>query len=432
MPRKPKGKRRSAAVHPKMSANLRRAVSIADRRAKVKPGRKTIPVIIEFDRKPTHRWIESLKRGIVKKAHHFQMLRRMSAMRVISARMSPHCLHRWCCHRNVKHVHLDHKLKVSLNVATPSVGASGLQRRGIGGRGVTIAIVDTGAYPHPDLTKPVNRIVAFKDLVGGKKKPYDDNGHGTHVAGDAAGNGFCSRGKYKGPANKARLVVVKAFDKNGQANSSDVVAAVDWILRNRKKYGIRIVNMSFGSPGFKSCSDDPVCRAAERAWRAGLVVVTAAGNSGPEAGMIESPGISPLLVTVGAVDDRRTVRQQDDRVAVFSGRGPVAGGKIKPDLTAPGVNIVSLRSPGSSTDRGDPSARVGKCYFKMSGTSMATPIVSGGAAQLLQRFPKLTNRRVKQRLLSNAFRLRGANSNAQGRGELNVRFIENRILPASK
>jgi serine protease AprX len=391
-----------------------------------------IPVIIEFNRKPTSRWIDAMKRGIVTKTHRFHVTRRMSRLRVVSARVSLRCLHKWCCHRNVTRVHLDRKLKVSLNVATPSVGASALQRGGIGGKGVTIAVVDTGVFPHQDLTKPVNRIVAFKDLIGGRKKPYDDNGHGTHVAGDAAGNGRCSRGKYKGPANEAKLVVVKAFNRNGQADSSDVVAAIDWILRNRKKYGIRIINMSFGSTGFARCSDDPVCRAAERAWRAGLVVVTSAGNSGPASRSIESPGISPLLITVGAADDRRTVTQRDDRVAIFSGRGPVAGGRVKPDLTAPGVNIVSLRSPGSSVDRGDPAARVGKCYFKMSGTSMATPIVSGGAAQLLQRFPKLTNRRVKRLLTNNAFRLRGANSNAQGRGELNVRFIANRVLSTRK
>lgn len=391
-----------------------------------------IPVIIEFNCKPTRRKIRSMQKRFDPKAHRCRIGRRMHAVRAVSARMSPGSLHQWCCHRNVTRVHLDHKVRVSLNVATPSVGAAALQRKGIGGKGVTIAVIDTGAYPHPDLTKPVNRIVAFKDLIGGRKKPYDDNGHGTHVAGDAAGNGFCSRRTIRGPANKAKLVVVKAFDRNGNADSSDVVAAIDWVLRKRKKHNIRIVNMSFGTPGFARCADDPVCRAAERAWRAGLVVVTAAGNGGPEAGSIESPGISPLLITVGAANDRRTVKQSDDRVADFSSRGPTATGRIKPDLTAPGVNIVSLRAPGSLADRGNPGERVGKCYFRMSGSSMAAPIVSGGAALLLQRHPRLSNRRVKQLLRRHAFRLQGANANAQGRGELNVRFLAKRVLPARK
>ncbi|GAA3407244.1 serine protease AprX [Paenibacillus hodogayensis] len=434
MPKRSGEKQKRAALHPKMSPHLRRKVAAS---LPGKEGRKrqgTIRVIIEFDRKPTRQCVESVKRGLKPHARHFHVLRRMTRLQAMSARISLAGLRRLCCHRNVTRVHLDRKVRVTLNVATPSVGASELQKQGIGGKGVTIAVIDTGAYPHPDLTKPVNRIKAFKDFVNGRKKPYDDNGHGTHVAGDAAGNGYSSKGKYRGPADKAKLVIVKAFGSDGEADSSDVIAAVDWVLRNRKKYGIRVLNMSFGSPGFARCSDDPVCRAAERAWKAGLVVVAAAGNSGPGKGTIESPGISPLLLTVGAVDDRGTVLQADDRVAAFSSRGPAPGGRVKPDLSAPGVNIVSLRAPGSVLDIGDPSARVGKSYFRMSGTSMATPIVSGGVAELLQRYPRLKPSRVKQLLKANATRLRSYSSNAQGQGELNVRFIAkaNRVLVAAK
>lgn len=424
-------KKKRAPLHPKMSSHLRRAVSDRYRRSVRNSRRNTLRVIIEFDRKPTKRCVASVKRTIKPHARHFRVLRRMTFLRSMSARVPLSAIHKLCCHRNVTRVHLDRKVRVSLNIATPSVGAAALQQKGIGGQGVTIAIVDTGAYPHPDLTEPVNRIVAFKDFIRGRKKPYDDNGHGTHVAGDAAGNGFSSKGKYRGPANKAKLVIVKAFGADGEADSSDVVAAVDWVLRNRNKYRIRVLNMSFGSTGISRCSDDPVCKAAERAWRAGLVVVAAAGNSGPAARTIESPGISPLLVTVGAVNDRRTVLQADDRVAMFSSRGPVAGGRVKPDLSAPGVDIVSLRAPGSALDIGDPSARVGKAYFRMSGTSMATPIVSGGVAQLLQRRPSLKPGQVKRLLKRNAVRLKAGSANAQGKGELNVRFIAKRVLPSS-
>lgn len=425
-----------SAAQAKMSASLRRALVKTERSCKRcrggrKAGNRTVSVIMELRRKPTRRWMEQMCKRLVGNKQRFRLKRRMTHLRFVAAEVSTDCLKNWCRHRHVRRVHLNRKLRVSLQVATPAVGAAGLQRRGVNGRNVTIAIIDTGVYPHPDLTRPVNRIVAFKDLINGRKRPYDDNGHGTHVAGDAAGNGFCSQGKFRGPATRARLVAVKAFDRFGDANSADVTAAIDWVLRHRRKYKIRILNLSFGSPGIASCNDDPVCRAAERAWKAGLLVVAAAGNSGPAAGTIESPGISPLLLTVGAVNDHRTVRQSDDTVADFSSRGPVARRRIKPDLAAPGVDIVSLRAPGSVSDRGDPSARVGRCYFTMSGTSMAAPIVSGGAAQLLQRFPLLTNRQVKRLLMRNAFRLKRADSNAQGRGELNVRFLSKRVWPAA-
>ncbi|WP_158606382.1 S8 family peptidase [Paenibacillus ginsengarvi] len=406
----------------KMSAHLRRAASKAGRERGAKPGRTWFRVVIELKRKPTKARIRAMRRGACSCDEHFRILRRMPHVKALSARLSLAGLRKLCGHKDVVKVHLDRKLRISLNVATPSIGAARLQSRGITGKGVTIAIIDTGAYPHPDLTKPRNRIVAFKDIIGKRKKPYDDNGHGTHVAGDAAGNGYSSKGKFKGPASRARLVIVKAFDARGDADSSDVVAAVDWILRNRKKYNIRLVNMSFGTGGVSRCADDPVCRAAERAWKAGLVVVAAAGNAGPGARTIESPGISPLLITVGAVNDRGTVKQSGDTIASFSGRGPVAGNRVKPDLVAPGVRIISLRAPGSFLDRTDPSARVGKNYFRLTGTSMATPIVTGGAAQLLQCNPRLAPGRVKRLLLANAFRLQ-AGANAQGSGELNMRFL---------
>lgn len=430
--KKPHGRNQTRSdIHPKMSPLLRKEVSSVLRRKEGHIGRNKLRVIIEFDCKPSLRMVDSLRRSVVTHAHRFEPLRRMSRVYALSAIVSISCLRKLCRHPNVLRVHLDSKLKINLNIATPSVGATALQKRGIGGNGITIAIIDTGVYPHPDLTKPVNRIVVFKDFVGRRTKPYDDNGHGTHVAGDAAGNGFSSRGKYRGAADKAKLVILKAFDKFGDANSSDVIAAVDWVLRNRKKYNIRIVNMSFGSPGISRCSDDPICRAAERAWRAGLVVVSAGGNSGPDPRTIESPGISPLLLTVGAVNDRRSKRQSDDEVAFFSSRGPVAGNRVKPDLSAPGVNIVSLRAPGSALDRNNPSSRVGNFYFRLSGSSMSTPIVSGGAAQLLQRFPALKPEGVKRLLKAGAFRLR-MSPNAIGSGVLNVGFVAKPLLPAVK
>lgn len=413
---------KKSAHHPKMSPPLRRALAAASRRSAARAGTMSILVIIEFDCKPTPRLIGSMRRSIASHTHHFSVKRRLPLLKVVAARVSMPCLHKLCRHRNVVRVHLDRKVRVSLHIATPAIGSARLQRQGVTGNGVTIAVIDTGLFPHPDVTKPANRIAAFKDFVNRRTKPYDDNGHGTHVAGDAAGNGRSSRGKFRGPAPEAKLVIAKAFNQDGEANSSDVMAAVEWVIRHRRRYGTRIVNMSFGTPGVRRCADDPVCRAAERAWRAGLVVVAAAGNGGPGAGTIDSPGISPLVITAGAVNDRRTPRQSDDRIAPFSSRGPVFGGRVKPDLVAPGVGIVSLRAPGSKFDRSNPERRVGRSYFKLSGTSMSTAIVAGAAAQLLQRRPSLSPNRVKALLKRNAVRLRFGR-NSQGSGEVDVRFI---------
>ncbi|HHY67768.1 MAG TPA: S8 family serine peptidase, partial [Alicyclobacillus sp.] len=173
------------------------------------------------------------------------------------------------------------------------------------------------------------------------------------------------------------------------------------------------------SPPAGPPSQDPVVQAVEAAWNSGIAVAVAAGNEGPESGTISSPGDSPRVITVGAVDDRRTVPQNDDVVASFSSRGPTSEGVTKPDITAPGVGIISLRAPGSFLDKMMKNARVGDWYFRLSGTSMATPIVAGTIAQLLQKNPAMTPDEVKAALMDNSFDL-GENPNAQGRGEVRV------------
>ncbi|MCZ8514059.1 S8 family peptidase [Paenibacillus filicis] len=325
--------------------------------------------------------------------------------------------------KHVYRVFPDRKRRMLLDIATPAIGASAAQAAGLTGRGVGIAIIDTGVYPHPDLTRPANRIAAFKDFVGGRTKAYDDNGHGTHCAGDAAGNGFSSGGRYRGPAPQARIIGVKVLDAQGTGYDSTIIRGIDWCIRNRKRYGIRIASLSLGGPAPGSCGQDPLCQAVNRAVRRGLVIVAAAGNEGPRPGTISSPGTSPLAITAGAADDRRSVRPLAERVAGFSSRGPAKGGAMKPDLVAPGVGIVSLRVPGSVLDRLLPSARRGRRYFALSGTSMATPLTAGAAAQLLQRYPGLTPAGVKRLLKRHAIRL-GRPMNAQGSGLLNMRFLK--------
>jgi serine protease AprX len=315
----------------------------------------------------------------------------------------------------VKRIYLDRKVYALLNTAVPAVGAPLAWSAGNRGENATIAIIDTGIHTHPDLVNPQSRILAFKDFVKGKAKPYDDNGHGTHCAGDAAGNGHSSGGKYKGPAPEAKLVGVKVLNKIGAGNLSDVIAGIEWCITNRNKYNIRVISLSLGSRTPTSYRDDPVAQAAEQAWKQGITVIAAAGNDGPEAGTISSPGIHPCVITVGASDDKGTITISDDDAASFSSRGPTIDHINKPDILAPGTGITSLRVPGSYIDKTAPDSRVNRYYTTLSGTSMATPIVAGMAAVLLTRHPEWTPDQIKEELIKSAKSL-GLPLNVQGKG----------------
>lgn len=323
----------------------------------------------------------------------------------------------------VKYIHYDATVNCLLNIATKAIKADIAHEFGYTGKKVTVAVVDTGIYPHPDLTKPENRIIAFKDFVNNKTSPYDDNGHGTHVAGEIAGNGLSSGGKYRGVAPNAKLVGVKVLNQEGGGNISDVIAGVQWVVENKDKYNIKVMNLSLGAEPRPFA--DPLVSAVNTAWKKGIVVVAAAGNSGPKKGTISSPGISPTIITVGAVDDKRTPETSDDTIANFSSRGPTPSGKIKPDVVAPGVNITSLNSdksylPGETSSIMD----LKEAYISKSGTSMATPIVAGAIALLLEKYPELTPDKVKEMLKKSAVDLK-AESIAQGAGEINIAKLLN-------
>ncbi len=385
---------------------------------------KAIRIIVRFKRQLSAARLRRIRKRLGGRNAPF--LRQLSIINAIHCIASEVCLKRLCGMKGVGRIYLDRIRRSKLHIATPSIGSSAVQRRqGLAGQGINVAIIDTGVYPHPDLTRPVNRIVAFKDFVNNRTKPYDDNGHGTHMAGDVAGNGTMSGGKYKGPAPKAGIVAVKALNRSGDGYDSTIIRAIGWCIANRKRLKLRIVTLSLGGTAGVPCRDDPLCQAVEKAVRSGLTVFTAAGNAGPGRGTIESPGTSPSSITVGASDDRRSLTQAGDRVTAFSSRGPAAGGGRKPDLVAPGVAIVSLRAPLSKLDRQYSHQRVGKHYFWLSGTSVSAAIAAGAAAQLLQRRRKLSPRGVKTALKRNAFSL-GEGGNVQGSGEIDVRFLNRR------
>lgn len=284
-----------------------------------------------------------------------------------------------------------------------SVDADRVWSTGLTGQGVTVAVLDSGITADPDLVQPSNRIltsVNFADALGTLKDP---GGHGTHVAGTIAGNGAKSDGQYIGVAPGANLVDVRVLDENGNGRDSSVILGIQWALDHRAQYNIRVLNLSLGAPAPASYRLDPLAAAAEIAWLRGLVVVAAAGNTG---GAPDSPGADPYVITVGATDDRTTSAVGDDLVEPFSAYGTPAGSTSKPDVVAPGRRIVSLRAPGSTLDRQMPdrvvTASNGATYFRLTGTSMATAVVSGVAALVLAAQPALSPNQVKAVLKASA------------------------------
>ncbi|MEW6661372.1 MAG: S8 family peptidase [Bacillota bacterium] len=346
-----------------------------------------------------------------------QVIRELPLINGFATKVNAKSLEKLVQSVHVKRVSYDREVRAVLDVASSAIGSAALWETGLTGKGIVVAVLDTGIYPHPDLA---GRIVGFKDFVKHKSVPYDDNGHGTHVAGDIAANGRESEFRYRAPAPEAALVGVKVLDKMGIGSLSRVIEGIQWCIENKEVYGIKVLNLSLGSEAADSYVNDPVCQAVEKAWQAGIVVCAAAGNSGPEAGTINSPGIDPVVITVGALDDRNTTSLEGSLVADFSSRGPTIDGLVKPDLLSPGVNIISLRSPGSKLDKTNKQSRVNKWYASLSGTSMATPVCAGAVAQLLQSNPALTPDQVKARLVESAIKLEDLAPNVQGAGILHV------------
>ena len=328
----------------------------------------------------------------------------------IAGNMSTDIVYRLSSNPDIEYISFDSHVYTLLDIASPSMSIDFPHKEGYLGENITVAVVDTGVSPHNDLVRNKNRIVDFKDFVNYRNSPYDDNGHGTHVAGIIAGDGYSSRGKYTGIAPKANIVGIKALDKNGGGSSSDIIEALSYIIARKDELNIKILNLSLGTMPNSSQNKDPLCKAVEKAMDAGLIVVAAAGNNGPDKKSILSPGMSKDAITVGAVDDKRTIDPTDDTIATFSSRGPTLDGYIKPDLVAPGVNIQSL-----STTKLD-------SYSSLSGTSMATPLVTGSVALLLDKYGDLSQQEVKKRLVNSCIDLNDQENN-QGAGVLNLETL---------
>jgi serine protease AprX len=271
---------------------------------------------------------------------------------------------------------------------------------GIDGSGVTVAMIDTGVARHEDFG---HRVVARVDFTPGGAGD-DQYGHGTHLAGVIAGDGGASGGKWRGVAPGAELVSVKVAGADGSTDVSVVIAAIQWVVTHRSEYGIRVLNLSFGTDSIQPYAIDPLNAAVERAWAAGITVVVSAGNRGPGDGTIAKPADDPYVITVGAADLNQTPERWDDEVAAFSSRGPTRDGFEKPDVVAPGTTIVATRDAGSALDQLHPDAVVDEHYFKGTGTSQSGAVVSGIAALMYEANPNLTPKRVKGLLMGTAFK----------------------------
>ncbi|MGH9347199.1 MAG: S8 family peptidase [Vicinamibacterales bacterium] len=311
---------------------------------------------------------------------------------------------------------------VSVDASASKVARS---RYWVSGSGIGVAVIDSGVRPHADL--PSTRIKAFVDFVNGATSPYDDYGHGTHVAGIIAGNGYSSGGQYTGVAPNAGIVGLKVLNHNGAGRTSDVLAALEWVLANRTTYNIRVVNLSLGHPIYEPAATDPMVQLVEQLTRQGIVVVVSAGNMGRNAlgqtvyGSITSPANAQGAIAVGAVDTMNTRSRGDDTVAPFSSRGPTRFDRyVKPDVLAPGYRIASLVSTGSTLAVKYPNLVVGSSYFRLNGTSQAAPVVSGAAALMLQANSSLTSHTVKGIIQFTAQRMSNLDVMTQGAGQVNI------------
>jgi hypothetical protein len=319
---------------------------------------------------------------------------------------------------------------LSLRQVRTVIGADRLVPAAPGGARVDVALVDTGVTPVAGLAS--GNVVDGPDFSADRgvagQEHLDALGHGTHMAGIIAADDPAER--FAGVAAGARVVNIRVGDHEGATSLSRLLAGIDWAVRNRKRDGldVRVLNLAFGAEVDGSYRNDPLAFAVEQAWQRGIVVVTAAGNGGAEAGRLDSPAYDPYVIAVGAEDTLGTEAPDDDVLAEFSSLGSA---ERTPDVVAPGVGIVSLRVPGGLLDESYPGARIGERWFRGSGTSQAAAVVSGAAALLLERRPDLDPDEVKALLRATARPLPGVDVRGQGAGAIDVAAAASAQVPAS-
>src|SRR3954470_11445454 len=321
--------------------------------------------------------------------------------------------------------------QTSMSSVEQTIGADKMWSLGYTGKGVGVALIDSGVVPVQGLTS--GNVVNGPDLSLDNPMrglvDKDGFGHGTHMAGIIAGNDGTAGG-FKGVAPGAKLLDVKVGAYDGAVDVSQVIAAIDWVVQHRADNGmnIRVINLSYGTDGVQGTQVDPLAAAVEHAWQKGIVVVVAGGNTGTTRTSLDNPATDPFVLSVGADDTKGTTAATDDVIPTFSARG---SSTRHVDLVAPGQSIVSLRDPGSVIDTEYPKAVVNTRFFKGSGTSQATAVVSGAVALLLQQHPTWTPDTVKAALTATAVPLPQATAQDRGAGLLNVVAAGAAIVPTT-
>jgi serine protease AprX len=394
-------------------------------------GNDTVKVLVQYNRPP-------------QAAHEARVLslgarlnQRLAVVNALAVTIPVSALPELEADAEIVSVHVDHPLKGMDEYTNAAMNVSAAWSAGYNGSGMAVAVIDSGINPssydwYTAAGKLPLRILDHQDFTGASEynslgiRAYDTYGHGTHVAGIIGGSGNLSNGTITGVAPAVNLIDLRVLDQNGNGNDSEVIAAIQAAISLKNKYNIRIINLSLGRGVYESYTQDPLCQAVESAWKAGIVVVVAAGNYGrvdafgfDGYGLITAPGNDPYVITVGAMKSNGTLTRTDDTIASYSSKGPTMFDLVvKPDVVAPGNVVVSVADPGStlfaeypanvvtgrSQNAGPNGSQINTDYFVLSGTSMATPAASGDVALLLQAHPSLTPDQVKARLMKTAYK----------------------------
>ncbi len=385
-------------------------------------GSGMVTVIVQHRQMPTDAHLKTMQgRGATIRS-------KFPTIRAVTMRVPASMLAELAKDPNVAYITPDRQVRTTANPETEEFATAveadvAASQYALDGTGVGVAVIDSGISCYSDLRNAIGvyRVVYSQSFLAGNSRTQDWYGHGTFVAGLVGGTGASSGtangypAVYAGMAPNVNLIDLRVLDALGLGTDSGVIAAIQEAITLKSTYNIRVINMSLGRPIFESYTLDPVDQAVEAAWKAGIVVVVAAGNDGRYAptdgfGTIGVPANDPAVITVGATLTMGTATRVDDKIASYSSKGPTAiDHLVKPDLVAPGNHLVSIRDGGSTLDTIYPQFEVFSSngtskYFVLSGTSMATPIVSGAVALMLQQTPSLTPDQVKARLMKTAWK----------------------------
>ncbi|MGI4829301.1 MAG: S8 family serine peptidase [Janthinobacterium lividum] len=410
----------------------------------------TVPVIVQYANDPSDAEIGAV-------GNLGSVTNRMHSVKALAAKISASQLTALASRPGVAYVSLDRPVKARQAVTPPAaptppvvstltpigttpeftaepINAPWAVAQGFNGQNIGVAVIDSGINITNDLgvktqgNSSQNRVVYSANFVPGETTTGDAYGHGTHVAGLIAGNGANSTGKgfsrtFLGIAPAANLINLRVLDENGEGSDSAVIAAIETAISLKNVYNIKVINLSLGRPIYESYTLDPLCQAVEQAWKAGIVVVAAAGNDGRDLalnsegyGTVEAPGNDPYVITVGATNAMNTASVNDDVMATYSSKGPSFIDQIsKPDIVAPGNLVTSLLSAGSNLQAENPAfytptswymtpgtAAASTVYYPLSGTSMATAVTSGAVADLEEVAGYLTPDQIKVLLMASA------------------------------